>query len=90
MDGQAKEGQVLALYPGVVYFPGDPMFFPSIRNNFFLRRNDGISIDGKPYGLSKSVYKSSGFLVVGRDGKPLCDMSWLLAANRDAPRKKSR
>ena len=27
--------------------PGDPVFFPSIRNNYLLRRHDGCSIDGK-------------------------------------------
>ena len=39
------------------------------RNDYLLRRSDGSSIDGKPYGLSGMVYKSNWERSVDRIGK---------------------
>jgi len=58
LEGRISAGEVISLYPGVVYHPGDPLFFPSIRNSFVLRRSDGVSIDGKGWGLSKFMFNS--------------------------------
>ncbi|KAI8828411.1 hypothetical protein BJ741DRAFT_626248 [Chytriomyces cf. hyalinus JEL632] len=46
-----KQGTVMALYPGVV-------FFPSISNHYVLQRMDSSMIDGKHSGLSKYMFKS--------------------------------
>ncbi|KAJ3416091.1 SET domain-containing protein 9 [Chytridiales sp. JEL 0842] len=52
-----KQGTVVALYPGVVYEPPqDPIFLPSLFNQYVIQRNDGLFIDGKSSGLSKSMY----------------------------------
>ncbi|KAJ3227720.1 SET domain-containing protein 9 [Chytriomyces hyalinus] len=53
-----KQGTVMALYPGVVYSPADPVFFPSISNHYVLQRMDSSMIDGKHSGLSKYMFKS--------------------------------
>ena len=61
---------------GTVYYPTDPIFFQSINNQFMFRCSDGVHIDGKDRGLSKSIFKSC----VNRDrfGHHLiADTSWL-------------
>lgn len=50
---------IRALYPGLVYERGEPMFFSSISNHFVLRCFDGMIIDGKPVGLSKTLFNST-------------------------------
>lgn len=55
-----RKGDVVCLYPGTVYCPGDAGIFAcSIRNNYVLRTNQGYTIDGKPHGLSRIVYRSA-------------------------------
>ncbi|KAK2725293.1 hypothetical protein QYM36_001670 [Artemia franciscana] len=74
--GKAERGSLVALYPGTVYYPTDPIFFQSINNQFMFRCSDGVHIDGKDRGLSKSIFKSC----VNRDrfGHHLiADTSWL-------------
>ena len=56
--GKARKGQVVAIYPGTVYFPSDFLFFQSISNQFIFRCFDNIHIDGKNAGISKFIYKS--------------------------------
>ncbi|KAJ3391511.1 SET domain-containing protein 9 [Entophlyctis sp. JEL0112] len=51
-------GSVVALYPGIVYSPSDPVFLPSISNHYILQTIDGSLIDGKHNGLSRSMYRS--------------------------------
>ena len=56
--GRVKRHKLVALYPGTVYYPGEPVFFQSLKNHVMLECLDGIYIDGKHLGLSKSIYKS--------------------------------
>jgi len=56
--GRIKQHKLVALYPGTVYYPGEPVFFQSIRNHVMLECLDGVYIDGKHEGLSRSIYKS--------------------------------
>ncbi|KAF6720439.1 SET domain-containing protein 9 [Oryzias melastigma] len=74
--GVIPKGTVVALYPGTVYQPYDPILLQSIRNPFIFRCIDGILIDGSDKGMSKMVFKSCS----GRDRLgPLLtsDTSWL-------------
>lgn len=70
---------LLALYPGTLYLPSDPLFFASIKNPYILRCEDGLLVDGNDRGLSKSIFKSCA----ARDRfgweMPCCDKSWLTA-----------
>ncbi|XP_040581093.1 SET domain-containing protein 9 [Lepeophtheirus salmonis] len=77
-SGSVSPGQVVALYPGTVYHPGDPVFLQSLFNPYILRCKDGIMIDGKSYGLSGSFFKS----ISHRDRYP--DATWL-RKNRATP-----
>ena len=76
-DGKILRGQVAALYPGLIYFPHQPILFQSIRNSYIFRCADGMYIDGNYKGLSAMLYRS----IHGRDriGSqiPICDISWL-------------
>ena len=59
--GIAKKGQIVAIYPGTVYFPSDFIFFQSIANQYIFSCSDKIRIDGKHYGLSKFIYNSCSY-----------------------------
>ncbi|XP_059085938.1 SET domain-containing protein 9-like [Tigriopus californicus] len=75
-EGYIRQGQLVALYPGAIYEPFQPILFQSIRNQYILRCADGINIDGNNRGLSRMVYKS----LYGRERwghTPICDVSWL-------------
>ena len=76
-QGRVIRGQVVALYPGTIYMPYQPILLPSIKNPYIFRCSDGIFIDGNYRGLSAMIYKS----IHGRDriGSqiPVCDISWL-------------
>lgn len=75
-SGHVKPGSVVAMYPGVVYQPWEPVFWVSLANPFLFRCSDGVHIDGKDRGLSKMIYKSCS----KRDsvlGKLMCDTTWL-------------
>ncbi|KAI8621306.1 hypothetical protein BC830DRAFT_1163874 [Chytriomyces sp. MP71] len=67
-----RKHTVVALYPGVVYAPGDPLFFASLRNRYVLQRIDGSFVDGKHNGLSRSLYRS----IWARGGR-IHDAGWL-------------
>ncbi|KAJ3605252.1 hypothetical protein NHX12_027302 [Muraenolepis orangiensis] len=76
--GFVPKGAVVAMYPGTVYQPHQPVFFQSIRNQFVFRCIDGVLVDGNDKGISKVVYKSCS----NRDmlgPYRLSDPSWLTA-----------
>ncbi|XP_052274775.1 SET domain-containing protein 9-like isoform X1 [Dreissena polymorpha] len=75
-QGLVPEQTLVAIYPGLVYQPWEPVFWVSLANPFLFRCADGVHIDGKDTGLSKFMYKSCS----GRDsvcGQLMCDTSWL-------------
>ena len=59
LSGSVEEMTIICIYPGLFYKPGEPIFFPSLRNDYLLRCNSGGTIDGKPHGLSRYMYKSA-------------------------------
>ena len=68
-----EKNDIVTLYPGTVYSPGDTgVFLTSFRNNYILRRNDGFTVDGKPFGLSRMIYQD----IVGRDALN-ANVSWI-------------
>jgi len=75
--GFIRRHTLVALYPGTVYQPGDPVFFQSLNNHVMLECIDRKYIDAKAHGISKSVFKSCE----GRDrifpGKQSADTSWI-------------
>jgi len=76
LEGHRSEASVIAIYPGVVYHPGDPSFLPSLRNDYIIKRTDGSCVDGKYWGLSKIMYRSlEGRHQIG--AWPICDNTWL-------------
>jgi hypothetical protein len=50
--------KMVALYPGTVYQAGDPLFLASLCNHYVLRTFDGMYVDGKSNGLSRSIFNS--------------------------------
>lgn len=76
VQGSARRGDLVALYPGTLYRRFEPLFLPSIGNKFILRCMDGIHIDGNDRHLSKSIYCSC----VSRDSfgqYRAADTSWI-------------
>lgn len=74
--GFVPKGVTVAMYPGTIYQPYEPILLQSIRNPFVFRCIDGVLVDGKDEGLSKMVFKSCS----GRDRiGPFVtsDTSWL-------------
>lgn len=74
--GDIAVGSLVALYPGTIYWPYEPILIQSVGNPFVFRCIDGILIDGNDKGLSKMIYRSSA----GRDQIGpylLCDTTWL-------------
>jgi len=57
-SGVVSRGCLVALYPGTVYWPFEPILLQSISNQFVFRCVDGILIDGNDCGISKYVYRS--------------------------------
>ena len=39
--GSVSTGQIVALYPGTIYQPNQPLFFQSLNNSYILRCHDG-------------------------------------------------
>ncbi|CAL8104718.1 unnamed protein product [Orchesella dallaii] len=76
-SGCAKPGALIALYPGAIYMPSEPLFFPSIGNPFIFRCSDGIHIDGNDKWISKTIFKSCTARDKFRYDLPCCDESWL-------------
>jgi len=77
VEGSAKTGSLVGLYPGTVYMPHEPLFFPSLGNSFIFRCTDGIHIDGNDRWVSKSIYKSCAARDQFNFDFPCCDTSWL-------------
>ncbi|XP_068726615.1 SET domain-containing protein 9-like [Montipora capricornis] len=74
--GTVPIGTLVALYPGTIYWPNEPVLFQSIGNPFVFRCVDGIIIDGNDKGLSRIIYRSNA----RRDQigpYSLCDTTWL-------------
>ncbi|XP_047445478.1 SET domain-containing protein 9 [Mugil cephalus] len=74
--GFVPKGVTVAMYPGTIYQPYEPILLQSIRNPFIFRCIDGVLIDGNDKGISKMVFKSCS----GRDGIfpfVTSDTSWL-------------
>lgn len=74
--GQVPGGSLVALYPGTIYWPHEPILIQSVGNPFLFRCVDGILIDGNDKGLSKLIYRSNA----RRDQigpYRLCDDTWL-------------
>ncbi|KAG7157549.1 SET domain-containing protein 9-like [Homarus americanus] len=75
-DVAVHQGQLVALYPGAIYLPVQPIFFQSIKNPFIFRCIDGIMVDGHDKRISKSLFKSC----VNRDRVgyfSIADTTWL-------------
>lgn len=66
-----------ALYPGTLYLPSEPLLLASLKNQYILRCQDGVLVDGNDRRLSKSIFKSCA----ARDrfgwDHPCCDLTWL-------------
>ncbi|XP_041848770.1 SET domain-containing protein 9 [Melanotaenia boesemani] len=74
--GFVPKGATVAMYPGTIYQPYEPILLQSIRNPFVFRCIDGVLIDGNDKGISRMVFRSCS----GRDriGPFLTsDTSWL-------------
>ncbi|XP_054889233.1 SET domain-containing protein 9 [Poeciliopsis prolifica] len=79
--GFVPKGATVAMYPGTIYQPYEPILLQSIRNPFVFRCIDGVLVDGNDRGISGMVFRSCS----GRDrmGPYLTsDASWLT----DSPR----
>ena len=76
-QGRILRGQVVALYPGTIYMPYQPILLPSLKNPYIFRCSDGVFVDGNYKGISAAIYRS----IHGRDRigsqMPICDISWL-------------
>lgn len=53
----AIRGQLVALYPGGLYLPQQPVLLPSLANPFILRCADGVLVDGCRRGLSGAIFR---------------------------------
>lgn len=72
-----ERGSVVAIYPGTVYMPWEPILLPSICNQYVFRLSDGTFLDGKGTGISRRLFFSSRSL--GHLGDLECaDHRWLL------------
>ncbi|KAK2146734.1 hypothetical protein LSH36_587g01068 [Paralvinella palmiformis] len=74
--GTVPKHAIVAMYPGLIYYPYDPVLLQSVGNPFIFRCVDGLFIDGNDKGLSKFLYRSCA----GRDRLgpfDLCDKTWL-------------
>merc|ERR1712071_430722 len=74
--GRAKQGSLVALYPGTIYKLMEPLLLPSIGICFIFQCIDGIRIDGKDRGISRSIFKSCVYRDLCWPHLP-ADLSWL-------------
>ena len=85
LQGKCSAGDIVGIYPGLIYEPGDPVLWPTWRNDYFLRCSDGSSVDGKFYGISGWMYRStvSRSRIVLSDGstRMSCDDQWRIMSN---------
>ncbi|KAJ8040742.1 SET domain-containing protein 9 [Holothuria leucospilota] len=56
--GVIPRNSVVAMYPGTVYLPSEPILLQSVGNPFIFRCSDGLLIDGFNRRISKIIYKS--------------------------------
>lgn len=86
VKGRVNAGDVVGIYPGVIYEQGDPALWPSWNNDYFLRRGDGSSVDGKFYGISGWFYNSSisKYTIIDDFGNKYlsCDKDWILQSKQ--------
>ncbi|XP_037537550.1 SET domain-containing protein 9 [Nematolebias whitei] len=61
--GFVPKGAAVAMYPGTIYQPYEPILLQSIKNPFIFRCIDGILVDGNDKGISKMIFRSCS----GRD-----------------------
>ena len=71
---------LVALYPGTIYNPWEPIFFQSLKNDLILECVDKRYFDAKAFGLSKTVYKSCEARDRIFPGVNSADLSWIEAA----------
>ncbi|XP_019852882.1 PREDICTED: SET domain-containing protein 9-like isoform X2 [Amphimedon queenslandica] len=76
-QGRVKESQLVALYPGTIYLPLQPILLQSLHNSYILRCVDGIHIDGRHTHLSRLIYRSCAFRDVNSSSQLTSDLSWL-------------
>jgi len=74
----ASKGDLIAIYPGTYYSPGEPLFWASLGNPFIFRCADGLLLDGNCRGLSASIFRS----LLYRDSVPprdfvAADSTWM-------------
>lgn len=77
--GLVPKGATVAMYPGTVYQPYEPILLQSIRNPFVFRCIDGVLVDGNDRRISRMVFRSCS----GRDRLGpflMSDTSWLTDA----------
>ncbi|XP_041359872.1 SET domain-containing protein 9-like isoform X2 [Gigantopelta aegis] len=75
-SGYVPPNSIVAMYPGVIYKPYEPLFFQSLSNSFIFRCIDGFHIDGNDKNLSKFLYRSCSQR--DRIGPyETCDVTWL-------------
>jgi len=74
----ATRGDLMAIYPGTFYTPGEPLFWASLGNPYIFRCADGILLDANCRGLSASIFRS----LLYRDSIPhrdhvAADSTWM-------------
>ncbi|KAG2387287.1 hypothetical protein C9374_001619 [Naegleria lovaniensis] len=81
LKGHVKKGQVVCLYPGMVYDSNDPIFFQSIGNHFINQRSPCCRVDGNDRFISKLFFQSYSTRddIILTNGQVIkqCDDSWL-------------
>lgn len=57
-----QRGQIVGLYPGLLYLPQQPILLQSLGNKFIFRCIDGLHIDGNDRRLSKLIYRYTNLI----------------------------
>ena len=47
----ATRGDLMAIYPGTFYTPGEPLFWASLGNSYIFRCADGLLLDANYRGM---------------------------------------
>ncbi|KAJ6641895.1 SET domain-containing protein 9 [Pseudolycoriella hygida] len=77
IDGTVNAGSIVGLYPGTVYMPNEPLFFPSLGNTFIFRCSDNVHVDGNDRWISKSIFRSCAVRDQFNFDVPCCDSTWM-------------
>ena len=68
----ASKGDLIAIYPGTYYSPGEPLFWASLGNPFIFRCADGLLLDGNCRGTETVkraiITVKASKLVIWNDG----------------------